>query len=115
MREWGLSLSLASIDPVVAPAAVLAPTHTIKKKEPTTFAYGSIDLSFFFILLVLSVTKLLLDIGYKKKEMLCGFLSSFYMHDPAEMQLMDRFTPPLTKSAESLLWIDPVNEKNRTS
>ena len=47
--------------------------------------------------------------------MLCGFLSSFYMHDPAEMQLMDRFTPPLTKSAESLLWIDPVNEKNRTS
>ena len=77
MREWGLSLSLASIDPVVAPAAVLAPTHTIKKKEPTTFAYGSIDLSFFFILLVLSVTKLLLDIGYKKKKCYAVFSLPF--------------------------------------
>jgi len=40
------------------------------------------------------------------------------MHDPAEMQLMDRFRLPLlfsTLSAESLLWIDPVNEKNDES
>ena len=93
-----------SIDPMVAAAAALAPTHTIKKTDNLCIW---IDWSFFlslFILLVFSVTKLLYTgrLGNKKK---CYAVSlPFYIHARSCRNAVDGSIPTSTSIFHPQRW-----------